>query len=226
MPVSAIVASGTRFNRLVVVQEADRSPSGSRRFECLCDCGKVTIVHLTSLRSGATRSCGCYRNERIRAAILTHGHSPAGYRSPEYMAWATMKKRCYATSCAKYPRYGGRGIIVCEDWLHSFETFLKDMGPKPSAKHSIDRMDNNGNYCPANCRWATTKEQAYNVGHNRMITYRGDTRCFAEWSSTLGIAKSTLKNRLDLLGWSVEEAFETPVSRTPNRITKIRASHS
>ena len=139
---------------------------------------------------------------------FVHGQS-AGSKSPEYRSWTNMRNRCQNPLNANFPRYGGRGITVCQRW-DSFEVFLQDMGPKPSLKHSIDRMDNNKSYEPANCRWATRAQQMRNTRRNCNLTWNGITLCLPEWAERLGLPKETLVSRIKA-GWTAAEAIETPV---------------
>lgn len=162
-----IVAVGTRFGRLTVLSEVERKafPSGgfARMFLLSCDCGGVTEKDLYHLRSGHTASCGCGRINpfpKDRHGNEKHGHHKGGKPTVEYSAWQAMKDRCFNSNNRFYKYYGGRGISVCERWL-SFEKFYEDMGPRPEGL-SIDRIDNEGNYEPSNCRWATWKQQAEN----------------------------------------------------------------
>ena len=147
-----------RFGRLVVIEKTDHKSNRSVVWRCKCDCGNETLVRNDSLRNGNTQSCGCLKKEQVSKAKTTHGKS----YSPEYCSWYSMKARCYNPNHKHYKNYGGRGITVCDRWKDSFENFLADMGPRPSSKRSIDRIDVNGNYEPENCRWSTDVDQARN----------------------------------------------------------------
>ncbi len=137
------------------------------------------------------------------------------YKSPEYAAWAAMKERCYRKKYHGYINYGGRGILVCARWKDSFESFLLDMGRKPSIKYSLDRIDVNGDYCPENCRWATHKEQANNKNTNRILTYSGRTLNIQGWADIIGVSNRTILSRLRR-GWSIEKTLSIPVKKYSN----------
>lgn len=158
-------AVGLRFGRLVVVSNAEpyHAPGGGRlrQVRVLCDCGNTAMVTLNSLNMGLTASCGCYRTE-LAVATVKHGDARKYRPTREYKTWAGMIFRCENPKSTGWECYGGRGIKVCDEWRNSFETFLRDMGRKPSADLSIDRIDVNGNYEPGNCRWATNSEQQLN----------------------------------------------------------------
>lgn len=145
---------GQRFGRLVVLDDSGRT--GNRVVLCLCrcDCGSEKIVRLTKLRTGSTRPCGCLSRELVVARNTTHGLR----NHPLYPAWFQMRQRCSNKNNERWIDYGGRGIRVCARW-NSFENFLSDMGQKPTAKHSLDRIDVDGDYEPSNCRWSTASEQ-------------------------------------------------------------------
>lgn len=143
-------------------------------------------------------------------AKTKHGEAYKGQESAEYRSWRAMKNRCTNPNNAAYPRYGGRGIAVCARW-DSFENFLFDMGRRPSPKHSIDRINNDGDYEPGNCRWATSSQQNSNYSRNRWLTLDGETRLLSEWSVQTGIPETTIAARIDAYGWPIEAALQTPV---------------
>ncbi len=142
------------------------------------------------------------------ALRATHGCNRRGRRTSEYATWAVMLQRCNNPRNKKFPRYGARGITVCERW-QSFSNFLADMGPRPTTGHSLDRIDNNGNYEPGNCRWATRSEQQRNTSTNHSVTFQGETLCLTAWAERTGISFSALKCRFRN-GWSAEKALTTP----------------
>ena len=176
---------------------------------CLCACGRKTSVWGAHLRNGSIKSCGksgCHGSRR-------HGHTagPASALcSPEYRTWADMIQRCRNPQCRGYDRYGGRGVEVCERWANSFAAFLEDMGPRPSRLHSIDRENNDGNYEPGNCRWATRREQSLNTRRAISITHNGESRSLLDWAEHLGVDYNILYARI-YRGWRVAKAISTPV---------------
>lgn len=198
--VRSIDMTGQRFGRWLVVGRASIPADSSNRdarWEVVCDCGNRNIVTRTSLVRGESQSCGCLQRE-LTAQVTpkrfrTHGMT----ETPEYNIWCLMKRRCTNPQCRAYPRYGGRGITVCDRWLHSFENFYADMGPRPSPKHSIDRIDNDRGYSPDNCRWADSSEQGYNTRDTTMLTHDGRTLNLAEWSKETGIPVKLLRSRCD-----------------------------
>ena len=161
----------------------------------------------------ATRHWEAKRIEASRAASTTHGMARRENPDPMYVVWCGIVQRCENPAHAAYPRYGGRGITICTRWRRDFMAFYEDMGPRPTPGYSVDRIDNDGPYSPENCRWATAKEQNRNCRTNRMLTFQGETLCLAEWSERTGIKQTTLLQRLDRSGWSVERALTAPIRR-------------
>lgn len=155
--------TGQQFGRLTAVKRLPFKRPHSV-WLCRCECGRTKKVALASLRRGLTRSCGCLYREvfAVQNNNFRHGASTRERMTPEYVSWFSMKARCYNPNAANYHLYGGRGIKICERWRSSFTNFLEDMGPKPTPSHSIDRINNDSNYEPANCKWSTSKEQAAN----------------------------------------------------------------
>lgn len=178
--------------------------------KCRCSCGTVRMVSITSLRQGNSRSCGCLRAELARRRTYKHG---CANRTPEYSVWQNMIARCSNPRNKRWLHYGGRGVRVCRRWKskHGFENFLADMALRPSFNHTLDRKNNNGDYCPSNCHWATRKEQSRNKSNSRKVTFRGRTKLLIDWAEELGINYRTLRTRLFQLKWSVEKTLTTPI---------------
>lgn len=199
--------TGKKFGMLTVLHRTDNLGKNTM-WLCKCDCGKETVVNGGRLVSGTTKSCGCLR-------YISRNQKHEGSHTRIYIIWSSMKQRCNNPNNHAYKRYGGRGISICPEWLgeHGFENF-RDWSFKNGYQENltIDRIDNNGNYEPSNCRWATNKEQANNTSKNITIEYLGETRSIAEWSEITGIKIGTLRARLRM-GWPVSKCLETFVKK-------------
>lgn len=192
------LGEGEVFGRLTILSEAPPK-SGQKIYICRCECGNVGNYYAGNLRSGRCQSCGCLRQDSASKTHRKHGR--AG--SEIYSIWSSMISRCRA-----HPRYAGRGIKVCDRW-QKFENFLADMGERPDGK-SIDRWpDNNGDYSPENCRWATDQEQNLNKGNTRLITAFGETAPLVVMAAKHGIPFRRLWKRINA-GWSPEDAISKP----------------
>jgi len=204
---------GQRFGRLVVLEAAGKNKHGQYIWKCECDCGKITFPVTDKLRKGYTKSCGCYGREKAAASVTTHGER----HSSTYNTWCSIKGRCYTPSNTSYNRYGARGITVCERWIESFENFLEDMGYRPTPNHCIDRIDNNGNYSPENCRWVTYTENNRNRRDSRILTLGEESMTRAAWGEKLDMNVVTISDRLEK-GYSIEQALHPYNMKTGERL--------
>jgi hypothetical protein len=209
---SLIDLVGHRFDRLVVTH---RVPGA---WACSCACGGYLEVPRYNLLSGATRSCGCLRRESAAAKAqirnLKHGHTSGGRTTPTWISWKGMLARCKAKRGTAYEYYVLRGIKVCKRW-RKFENFLADMGERPPGK-TLDRENNDGNYEPGNCRWATRVEQQSNRRGSRVLTLNGVTKTLSQWARELDAHPERIYSRLKK-GWSVELALTKPLRKSSNR---------
>lgn len=189
---------GMIFGRLKVLRRDGLSPKRRAMWLCVCECGITKRIAGVSLRRGETRSCGCLQKEFAKGNPTNVTHNMSS--TPEYRAWSRMKQRCLNDDDVRFHRYGGRGVKVCDRWLISFENFFKDVGPMPSIHHSLDRVDNDGDYKPENVQWATDEMQANNRSTNKIIDAMGMSMTVAQWSKSTGINESTILSRLSR-GW-------------------------
>jgi len=211
MPAPLKINPGDRFGRLVIVREVERRKK-KRYFLCRCDCGNERVVRLVAMRAGEVKSCGCLRDEQNRVAAIKHGCWGTG----PYWCWHSMKDRCLNPNSAVYHHYGGRGITVCPEWME-FEPFYQwaiENGYRPGL--TLDRIDNNGNYEPSNCRWVTRRQQMLNTRRNKRLTFNGETKTLKEWADDLRFEYHVLRNRI-ARGWSVRRAFTTPLQHQMSR---------
>lgn len=204
--------TGQTFGRLTVVRDAGSDRNGRSLWLCRCTCGGEKAVRVSALRRGQTSSCGCLESEARRTNRLTHGHARRGSaKAPEYRVWTGMITRCHNARCKAFDRYGARGIAVCARWRESFAAFLADMGPRPSPRHSIDRIDNARGYEPGNCRWATVREQALNRRSNHMVTIGSETLPVGAWLDRYGVSRKLFDGRVRA-GWTAVDTITRPVA--------------
>lgn len=195
---------GRKYGRLTVVALAGKKPGGRWYWVVQCSCNSPPKTVSTSDLS-RTKSCGCLADEVRRTNNLRHGMR----RTPEYQAWQDMKNRCYRDKTKRFERWGGRGIRVCKKWRNSFEAFYKDVGPRPSPLHTLDRENNDGHYEPGNVRWATPEQQAGNKSNAKLLRYKGRVMCAKAWARELGLKYSLVIVRLRR-GWSAYRTLSTP----------------
>lgn len=208
--------TGEKFGRLTVIKLEGISGKEAR-WICQCDCGNETTVRSGNLTSGAVKSCGCYKHEYLVNSHTVHGGAKCeGKRTKLYSIWIGMRRRCYDRNDANYPRYGGRGIVVCNEWKNDFAIF-REWAIKNgySSDLTIDRIDNDKEYSPENCRWTGALEQARNRRSNKVITFNGETHTAIEWEEKLGFSRGTISRRITSRGWSVERALTEPIHEEP-----------
>ena len=184
--------TGQKFGRLTVIERTENKGKQTM-WKCLCDCGNYTIINGYSLRNGISKSCGCLSGELAKQRKQTHNHH--GERM--YNIWKNMKQRCFNTNNKNYNSYGGRGITVCVEWKNDFQAFYDwSMLNGYTDELTIDRIDNDGNYKPSNCRWTNAKIQSNNRRNNHLITYDGKAQTIAQWADELNMSYSALYSKL------------------------------
>ena len=217
---------GVPDSLLTVVRKAeDHITKGGNRYTqwvCNCECGNQVVSRTAYIKNDNTKSCGCLKILKAQQHMkilhqqqITHN----GSHDRLYGIWTNIKQRCNNPNDPRYDDYGGRGILICNGWVHSYESFRDwAMSHGYSDDLSIDRIDVNGNYEPSNCKWSTIKEQQNNMRSNRLLTYKGETHTISEWSEITGINKSTIRKRIDRSGWSIEKSLTTIVYQKGEQI--------
>jgi len=204
---------GQRFGRLVVLYDTGERKHRNVVWHCRCDCGNEVDVRGGDLASGNTKSCGCYNRERAAEACTVHGMARHGKQHSVYWTWHNMLQRCENPNNKRYKDYGGRGITVCDEW-HDPQIFISWALASGWEKGlALDRIDNNGNYKPDNCRFVTPKENSRNKRNNHLITFDGKTQTMAQWAEEVNIPYHILKDRINKLHWPIERALTEPVRR-------------
>lgn len=214
--------TGQRFGRLTAI--SSRMDSDNRRcvWLCKCDCGNYKEFKSATLISGRAQSCGCLHNEIISKMSTTHGMS----KTRLYSVWKGMRTRCYNPNSKSYKNYGGRGILICDEWKNDFLSFYLwafANGYNPNAKHfecTLDRIDVDGNYCPENCRWVSNTQQANNTRSVSRYTINGVEHTMTDWCNIYSIPKENVQARLQL-GWDFEKAVSTPVKKCHKKVVTM-----
>ncbi len=189
----ALDLSGQKFEKLTALTKNTSVTTGEKvHWNCVCDCGKHTVVSTGNLQSKSVRSCGCLQKEAIAATVTTHGKSG----TPTYNIWKTIKQRTTNPKNTDYKNYGAKGIGISDEWNGSFEAFSSDMGPRPSEKHSVERKNNKLGYHASNCFWATPTEQANNKTTNVRYAFGGKQKTVAEIAAKVGVNYEALRRRL------------------------------
>ncbi len=194
------VAVGSRFGKLVVVRKVRKDSRGRWYWQCDCDCGGQKRVRGDALTSRKITQCAPCTIAQSALRRTRHGLS----EHELYDTWKNMMDRCYTPTHRSYPHYGARGIRVLEYW-HNVRNFIDSMAPRPPGQ-TLDRRDNDGDYGPDNCRWATKEQQANNTTANHTLTHRGATRTIAQWGRIMGLLESTIRERINA-GWTVEKTL-------------------
>src|SRR3990167_5274116 len=200
---------GQRFGRIIVGEQIQRKKTKRVSWSCICNCGNITIVYASALIAGSTKSCGCLQKENLKKRKTTHGLRYTRF----YNIYHSMYSRCNSKN---YLNYSGIGIKCLwksfeefrDDMYESYKAHCKQFGEKQT---TIDRIDNNGNYCKENCRWANNTAQQRNKRSNVLITYLGKTKCLGEWAKSEDIKYMLLYKRIVMRKWSIERAFNTPI---------------
>lgn len=200
---------GSVFGRLTTISEPE-SLEGSRKVKCLCSCGITKTVGVSTLLSGSCKSCGCLKKDVVSARSKTHGLSG---KTKLYSVWGSIKDRCSNPNCQSYHNYGGRGIRMSAEWFNDFETFYKDVGEPPFVGATLDRVDNDGDYCRENVRWATRQEQSSNTTRNKWYTYKGKETMLKDIAKAESMSLGTLYYRVNTMKLTIPEAIEKGIAQ-------------
>lgn len=209
--------TGQQFTRLTVYSVYARH-KGHTYWLCRCQCGNWKVLRESHLTTGFVQSCKCLLRERIQANFTTHGCTKNDIRTPEYRSYTHAKSRCVNITDKGYKDYGGRGI---EFRFTSFEEFLEEINLRPTSRHSLDRIDNDGHYEKGNVRWATRQEQSLNRRTNHLISYQGRTLPLSQWAEIINIPYSVLSQRIRKLHWNVTDAMTRPIRKMSPRAKLI-----
>ena len=200
--------TGMVFGKLTAIEPVKKVKNGDMLWRCKCDCGNESLVQSGNLKSGHTKSCGCYRVDWCKENCTKHGLE----HSRLYKIWFNMNLRCLDETNTNYHRYGGRCISVCDEWKENLQAFVDwAMANGYRDDLTLDRIDNDGNYEPSNCRWVSMREQANNRRSNVAITFNGKTKTMKQWANDVGIPYKVVWQRIQKLGWSAERALTEPV---------------
>ena len=198
--------TGQKFGKLTVIKRVENSKWNETRWLCKCECGNEAIVNYGKLAYKHTTSCGCYARELFVNNVSKHNLR----KTRLYNIWAGMKQRCFNKNSKAYNRYGGRGITICNEWKNDFKKFYEwSMKNGYKDNLTIDRINNDGNYEPKNCRWADNKTQSNNRNNNVILEYNNEKHNIKEWCKIMNVTESALKHRLER-GWDLEKALTTP----------------
>jgi len=200
--------TGKTFNQLTIIERAENTKQGKARWVCRCTCGKISTIDGANIRNGHTKSCGCFAKESLEKNRYRHGMA----HTSEYGIWCNILQRCNNPNDKAFKDYGGRGITICDEWKNDFMAFYNHVGKRPSPKHSIDRINNDGNYEPNNVRWATQKQQSNNQRSNVKITLYGIALSMTQWAKISHTPLSTICCRIKR-GCPHEKAIFQPANK-------------
>jgi len=213
---------GQQFGLWTVIELQPDSTGWDRQVICSCQCGTTKPVRVSSIVGGKSKCCGCKSNGRSKSKKPTNAIQHGMSRTPTYQSYYSMLARCLNPKAHAFDKYGGRGIQVCDKWVSSFQSFLSDMGARPSMKHSLGRINNDGHYCPENCRWEDDVQQQNNTSQNHFIEVDGDRLTIAQWSRKTGIKMSTIRYRIKK-GWPAKEAVSADLVQKKDSRCRSRA---